>query len=207
MRFSLLTQRKYRNCEATENKTPSSVPPRFSDHVLSRFRVRCKHYRYSVNNQTSLLTIHINIMESGRRTPSVTTRSRSRMIEQHDPKHGANDLDTTRDTSDAQDGGQHGHSRRTAKSPTKNQNQPEPGDKFWLFFKLARPKFLVYSLAMHSIGVLIAAHQHPEYKVDFLLFALLQMTIWMTHIVRYIMFLNRNIHISSLFHTDDAFHK
>lgn len=49
------------------------------------------------------------------------------------------------------------------------------------YFILGRPKFLMYSLACHVVGVLVAAQQGN--RVDWVSLALLQITIWLSHLM------------------------
>lgn len=70
-----------------------------------------------------------------------------------------------------------------SKKDAKNVQVSESG-KLGAFFKLARPKFLFYSLAMHAIGALLSVQQTGGNRFDPVLFALVQATIWVTHVVR-----------------------
>ena len=66
-------------------------------------------------------------------------------------------------------------------SPTQQQQQQQQPAGFLDYVVLGRPKFLLYSLACHAVGVLVA--QQKGCEIDWLSAALLQLTIWSTHLM------------------------
>jgi 1,4-dihydroxy-2-naphthoate octaprenyltransferase len=70
----------------------------------------------------------------------------------------------------------------TTATTTSSQQQPLPIlSQLGLLVKLGRPKFLFYSLACHLVGVFVAQTQGRP--IDWANVALLQLTIWFTHLM------------------------